>query len=136
MGKVHIISKKKRKIFQKYNQKKLEKHLNHLKTKWDFEKYIIGWTRLWLDKKNKQDIYSLIKSISFKNTDIKSVSGELLDILYPLAYEFENGKAFEYLCFAQINDHGWSRYWTDKKKAERMAFRFLEELNIYCFLMM
>src|SRR3989339_886017 len=89
MGKVHIISKKKRKIFQKYNQK--------------------NW-----------------KSTSFKNTDIKSVSGELLDILYPLAYEFENGKAFEYLCFAQINDHGWSRYWTDKKKAIS-RWKFLKE---------
>src|SRR3989339_565647 len=116
----------KKEDFSKIQPEKLEKHLNHLKTKWDFEKYIIGWTRLWLDKKNKQDIYSLIKSISFKNTDIKSVSGELLDILYPLAYEFENGKAFEYLCFAQINDHGWSRYWTDKKKAIS-RWKFLKE---------
>lgn len=124
-GSTHNFEEKKE-DYSKIQPKNLEKHLEKIETKWDFEKYLIGWTRYWLEQKNKKDIYNLIKNISFKNTDIKSVSGELLDILYPLAYEFENDKAFEYLCFAQINDHGWNRYWTDKKKAEN-RWQYLKE---------
>lgn len=105
---------------------KLEEHLKKIETKWDLEKYIIGWTKFWLEKSDKQAIYHLIKAISFQNTDIKSVSGDLLDILYPLAYEFDNEESFKYLCFAQINDHGWNRYWTDKKNAEK-RWAYLKE---------
>ncbi len=124
-GSMHHFEEKKE-DYSKIQPENLEKHIDQLKTKWDFEKYLIGWTSFWLEQKNKQDIYNLIKNISFKNTTIKSVSGELLDILYPLAYEFENDNDFEYLCFAQINDHGWNRYWTDKKKAEN-RWKFLKE---------
>lgn len=124
-GSTHNFEEKKN-DYSKIQPKNLEKHLEKIETKWDFEKYLIGWTRYWLGQENKQNIYNLVKNISFKNTDIKSVSGELLDILYPLAYEFENDKAFEYLCFAQINDHGWNRYWTDKKKAEN-RWQYLKE---------
>ncbi len=112
--------------YSKVLPNKLEKHLEKMKNKWDLEKYLIGWTKFWLEKKNKQKVYNLIKKVALKDTSIKSVSGELLDVLYPLAYEFENDKAFEYLCFAQMNDYGWNRYWTDKKKAEN-RWKFLKE---------
>ena len=112
--------------YSKVPPNKLEKHLEKIKNKWDLEKYLVGWTKFWLEKKNKQEVYNLIKKVSLKDTSIKSVSGELLDVLYPLAYEFENDKAFEYLCFAQMNDRGWNRYWTDKKKAEN-RWKFLKE---------
>jgi len=94
--------------YSKTLPKNLKKNLNATETKWDFNNYIIGWSRFWLEKYNKQSIYNLVKDIVFENEDIKSVSGELLDILYPLAYEFDNDVAFKYLCFAQINDHGKS----------------------------
>jgi len=100
---------------------KLEEHLGKMKSKWDFERYIVSWAKHWLGQGDEQKIYNLIKSISLKNANIKSISGEILDILYPLAYEFENDEAFRFLYYAQINDHGWARarYWTDKKKAVR-----------------
>ena len=97
----------------------LKKYLVKLPTKWDYEKYIIGWTKYWLKKEKKEEIYRLIKSVALKNMDIRFVSGDLLDILYPLAYEFDNEEAFKFLCHAQIDDHGWNIYWTDKKKAEK-----------------
>ena len=105
---------------------KLEEHLKKIESKWDFDKYIIGWTKFWLEENDKQVIYHLIKSISFKNNDIKYVSGELLDILYPLAYEFDNEESFKYLCFAQINDHGWDRSWTYKSNVEK-RWTYLKE---------
>ncbi len=99
--------------------RKLKKYLSQIKTKWDFEKYICGWAKYWLDHYKKKKLYTLIKSIAFKDEDIHSVSGEILDILYPLAYEFENRKTFAFLCSAQENDRGWARHWTDKRKAEK-----------------
>jgi len=98
---------------------KLEKHLMKIESKWDLEKYIIGWTKYWLEKSDKQIIYHLIKAKFLQNTDIKFVSGDLLDILYPLAYEFDNEESFKYLCYAQMNNHGWNRYWTDEKKTKK-----------------
>lgn len=109
--------------YLKITPKKLEEYLKKIETKWDFEKYIVGWTKFWLKKWNKQSIYLLVKKILIQTVNLKSITGELLDILYPLAYEFDNEECFEMLCLAQINDYGWNKYWTDRKKAEaRWAF--------------
>jgi hypothetical protein len=118
--------KEKKINYAKVSPHKLEEHLNKLKTKWNIAEYITGWAKYWLDQGNKQGIYNLIKSVTFQKEDLNYVSGELLDILYPLSYEFDNEEAFNFLCHAQINDHGWSSYWTDKKKAEK-RWQFIKE---------
>lgn len=118
--------KEKKINYAKVSPRKLEEHLNKLKTKWNVGEYITGWAKYWLDQGNKQEIYNLIKSVTFQKEDLNYVSGELLDILYPLSYEFGNEEAFNILCHAQINDHGWSSYWTDKKKAEK-RWQFVKE---------
>ena len=118
--------KEKKINYAKVSPRKLEEHLNKLKTKWNIAEYITGWAKYWLGQGNKQEIYNLIKSVTFQKEDINYVSGELLDILYPLSYEFDNEEAFNFLCHAQINDHGWSSYWTDKKKAEE-RWQFIKE---------
>jgi len=118
--------KEKKINYAKVSPRKLEEHLNKLKTKWNVGEYITGWAKYWLDQGNKQEIYNLIKSVTFQKEDLNYVSGELLDILYPLSYEFGNEEAFNFLCHAQINDHGWSIYWTDKKKAEK-RWQFVKE---------
>ena len=95
--------------------------LNHLGTafenRWERDNYLIGWLDHWLEKNSRENIYRILKQVIDKFS-IQTLSGELLDVIYPLAYEFDNGAAFDILCNAQINDHGWQRYWTDKKKAE------------------
>jgi len=118
--------KEKKINYAKVSPRKLEEHLDKLKTKWNIAEYITGWAKYWLGQGNKQEIYNLIKSIIFKKEDLRYVSGELLDILYPLSYEFDNEEAFNFLCHAQINDHGWSSYRTDKKKAEE-RWQFIKE---------
>ncbi len=112
--------------YAKVSPSKLEEHLTKLKTKWNFEEYITGWAKYWLDQGDKQEIYNLIKSVIFQKEDLNYVSGELLDVLYPLSYEFDNKEAFNFLCHAQKNNYGWSRYRTDKKKAEK-RWQFLKE---------
>jgi len=118
--------KEKKINYAKVSPRKLEEHLNKLKTKWNVGEYITGWAKYWLDQGNKQEIYNLIKSVTFQKEDLNYVFGELLDILYPLSYEFDNEEAFNFLCYAQINDHGWSIYWTDKRKAEK-RWQFIKE---------
>lgn len=103
---------------QSYISKKSE-------ARWDLDNYLIKWAQYWLERDSKQYIYEVLKSIVQKS-GTHSVAGELLDIIYPLAYEFDNENAFEYLCWAQANDYGWARHWTDKKKAER-RWRFVQE---------
>ena len=118
--------KEKKINYAKVSPRKLGEHLKKLKTKWNVGEYITGWAKYWLEQGNKQKIYHLIKSATFQKENIKYVSGELLDILYPLSYEFSNEEAFNILCNAQINDHGWNIYWTDKKKAEK-RWQFVKE---------
>jgi len=112
--------------YSKVRPSELQSYIRkNLETRWDLDKYLIKWTRYWLDRDNKEYIYRVLKSIVQKS-EIYNISGELLDVIYPLAYEFDNEHTFEYLCWAQVNDHGWTRYWTDKKKAER-RWRFVQE---------
>jgi len=118
--------KEKKINYAELTPEKLEEYLSKLKTKWDFEKYVTCWAKYWIEQDDKQKIYNLIKYIVFKKTNIQSVSGEVLDILYPLAYEFDNSEAFRFLCSAQTNNHGWSIYWTNKKKAEN-RWNFVKE---------
>ena len=97
----------------------LGSHLNAISTQWDLNKYLIGWIKYWLDKGNKKEIYTLVKSIIFKGRDANSIDGELLDVLYPLAYEFDNTEAYKILSLAQKNYYGWDTYYTSEEKAKK-----------------
>lgn len=96
----------------------LAKHISaNIENRWEWNPYLAGWFRYWADKIDKQEILQLFEEI-IEKFSAKAVWGEVLDIIYPIAYEFDSGKAFDMICEAQIKDHGWQRYWTDKKKAE------------------
>lgn len=114
---------------QDYSKVNPEKLLEHMSTsfenKWEWNSYLTGWMDYWVSKDDKKKIYDTVKEVNNKlSTQI--ISGEMLDKLYPLAYEFDNGIAFDLLCKAQSEDHGWQLYWTDKKKAET-RWQFLKE---------
>jgi hypothetical protein len=103
----------------------LDHLLTNFENRWGWSNYLIGWLSYWLGKNCKENIYHVVKQIVDKFA-IKTLSGKLLDIIYPLAHEFDNNVAFDILCHAQENDHGWQRYWTDKKKAEN-RWKFIKE---------
>jgi len=100
--------------------KELEKYLVTIETEWDQREFFIPWAKYWLDKESvdKKEIYQSLVAVIEKG-GLHNAEGEILDLLYPLAYEFDNGKAFDYLCWAQANDSGWNLYWTYKEKAEK-----------------
>lgn len=104
----------------------LKNYLRKKKTRWDYEKYIIGWTRYWIDRVDKGKIYKYIEEILLEEGDLEYVSGELLDILYPLIYEKNDKKSFELLCYAQINNRGWHSYWEDKNIVEN-RWQFIKD---------
>jgi len=103
----------------------LDHILNNFENRWDWNNYLIGWISYWLGKNCKENIYNVVKKVIDK-FGIKALSGELLDMIYPLAHELDNNVAFDILCHAQENDHGWQRYWTDEKKAEN-RWKFIKE---------
>jgi len=92
---------------------------------WSQHQYLQGWLSHWLKQGNKETVCRAIIPV-VSRIGLREVSGELLDMLYPLAFEFNNDRAFEFLCRAQANDHGWQKHWGDKKKAER-RWSFLKE---------
>ncbi len=110
----------------KIEQINLLEHLNvSFENRWDRDNYLLGWFNYWLDKTGKEDIYQTFTLVAEK-FGLHSLSGELLDLVFPLAYEFDNSLAFEIICQAQINDHGWQSYWSDKNKAEK-RWEFIKE---------
>jgi len=99
---------------------KLEAHLEAFETRWDEREFLVPWSKHWLGKEEpirKQAYQALVNLV--EKDGLFNAEGEVLDVLYPLAYEYDNTRAFEYLCWAQANDYGWELYWTDKRKAER-----------------
>ncbi len=103
--------------------------LTHLATQfensWEWNNYLTGWLKHWLVAGNKAEIYATIKMLLDKYGE-QVRSGELFDVLYPLAYEYDPDHAFGLICKAQANDHGWQRYWTDSKKAQ-IRWRFIKD---------
>ena len=104
----------------------LLEHLNgDFEHRYEWNQYLAGWLGYWLEHTDKRDIYEVFEKIVEK-FGTQSMFGEVLDTIYPVIYEFNPALTFDLLCTAQTNDHGWSQYYTDKKKAES-RWRFVKE---------
>ena len=96
--------------------------LKSFESDWEKDNFLVDCIKFWLDeqKYDKRKIYQIL--VEYVNErGLKNISYNLLDVLFPLAYEFDNIKAFEYVCLAQAKSFGWSSYFTDKKKLVRGA---------------
>ena len=96
----------------------LKEHLSSLKTRYDRGQYLAEWLRSWLstDNADKQEIYKTCIAIIEEN-GLHNSEGKILDVVYPLACQFDNERAFDLLCWAQANYGGWDRHFTDSSKA-------------------
>jgi hypothetical protein len=105
----------------------LSAHLfsNTFSNNWERNRFVVGWVDHWQPKISKATIYEALKNIAGK-LELERARGEFLDILYPLAYEFDHTMAFEYVCQAQINDYAWEPYFSDHNKA-RQRWRFIKD---------
>lgn len=122
----HTSVKREPKDFAALDVDSLSEHLDsQFQSRWESEEYLRGWLAYWLGKGIDQKIYTVLKKI-IEESGPQNASEEVLDMMYPLAYVFDNGAAFDLACHAQISGHGWHRYWTDKAKAQK-RWRFIQE---------
>jgi len=94
----------------------LSSKLNTLDNFWDKPKYLKKWSEYWIRQDESEATKALMSLV--EHQELNAVEGELLDIVFPLIYKEDTNKAFEILCWAQANDGGWSRNWTNPAKAE------------------
>ena len=89
----------------------LIEHLKTLKEPWDQAKYLTGWLRYWLEQPegDRRKIRSVANRI-IEESPRRYIFTEALDLLYPLEYQFDSNKAFEYACLAQSDSGNWYTY--------------------------
>ena len=103
----------------------LVEHVDAIENRWERNEYLVGWFEYWVNRISKENTLQTFAKIAEK-LGRHTMSGGVLDLLYPLAYESDSQAAFNMLCEAQVEDHGWNRYWTEKSKAES-RWRFVKE---------
>lgn len=105
----------------------LEEYLSKFDTRWGERDFLMPWSSHWLSKEgvDRKGVYRVLAQVA-ETDGLYNAESELLDVLYPLAYEYENNKAFDYICWAQASGHGWDPYWTEKRKVER-RWKFVAE---------
>ncbi len=120
-------AKKEPSVYSSVCPEQLKEHLSSLKTRYDRDQYLAEWLRRWLSNDNcdEQGIYKTCIAI-IEEDGLHNSEGKILDILYPLACEFDNERAFDLLCWAQANYGGWNRYYTDSSKAIK-RFKFVAD---------
>jgi hypothetical protein len=98
------------------------KYLDSLDSDWEKDTILADCITFWLDKQkyDKNKIYQVLVEYVNKR-GLKNLSYRVLDVLFPLAYEFDSSMAFEYVCLAQAEN-----YWfTDTTYREK----FIEKCN-------
>ncbi|MPM64665.1 hypothetical protein SDC9_111553 [bioreactor metagenome] len=98
------------------------KYLDSLEFDWKKDEILANCITFWLDKQkyDKNKIYQVLVEYINKR-GLKNLSYSVLDILFPLTYEFDSSMAFEYVCLAQAE-----YYWfTDTTYREK----FIEKCN-------
>ena len=91
-------------------------YLKSFDSYWEKSSFLLGCVNFWLNEQqyDKNKIYQIL--VRYVNEHgLRNVSYSLLDVLFPLAYEFDSNKAFEYVCLAQAKSFGWSTYTTEKE---------------------
>ena len=87
------------------------KYLDSLESDWEKDTILADCVTLWLNeqKYDKNKIYQvLVEYISKRG--LKNLSYRVLDILFPLTYEFDSSMAFEYVCLAQAGNYWFTVY--------------------------
>lgn len=121
------VTNKKSVEYSEIKPEQLKEHLSSFKTIYDRNQYMVNWLRQWLPSEGFRIdvIYDTCISI-IEEEGLHRTDGEVLDLLFPIAFGIDKKKAFELLCWAQANYHGWDRYYTDERKAEK-RWKFVSE---------
>jgi len=97
----------------------LKDQLRKYDHKYERNRYLTNWLNYWFsaDKAEATKLYDTVITI-VEEEGIHSVESDILDILYQMAFELDNKRTFDLLCWAQANGYGWDRFFTDKQKTE------------------
>lgn len=106
---------------QNYDQvscSNLEDYLHSL-DRWDSEKFVDGWFKHHISQSNPdyKTIYDIVSRI-VDNSPSRWTFHHTLDLLFPLAYQFDTEKAFQYVTLAQANSLGWFDFYSDENAAK------------------
>jgi hypothetical protein len=115
---------------QNYDQvscNNLENYLQSFDRQWDSEEYLEGWIKHHLSQPNPdyKSIYETVSKIVDKSPT-RWAFHQTLNLLYPLAYQFDSEKAFQYVTLAQANSLGWFDYYSDKSTAHN-RWKFIKD---------
>lgn len=123
--------------------KQLRAHLRKYDQKYDRNRYLANWLKYWVsaDKAEVTKLYDTVVPI-IGEEGIHSVESDILDVLYQIAFELDNKRTFDLLCWAQANGYGWDRFHTEKRKTEsrwnfvkkhypKRYFEFFEKSILY-----
>ena len=93
----------------------LKEKLLSIKTHYERNKFLLIWFSTWVTQPRfRREVYEST-SDWINLIGIEKVEFKILDLLYPLAIEFEGKeKGFDLLCEANIEGYGWSRFFSDK----------------------
>ncbi len=105
----------------------LKNHLLNIKDLYQRNRYLSGWSQCWLSEEGEEEAYKI--TIDWiEETGIEKADHEVLDLLYPLAFKFENKeKSFFLLCNAHTKGYGWSGRFFSRKEAVVKRWDFLKQ---------
>jgi len=105
----------------------LENCLQSFDRQWDSEEFLDGWIKYHLYQPNPdyKTIYDTVSKIVDKSPS-RWTFHKTLDLLYPLAYQFDSEKAFQYVTLAQANSLGWFDYYSDESSAHN-RWKFVKD---------
>lgn len=108
----------------------VEEQLEKIEDNWKAKRFIKLWLKFKLKAAeiNPFEIYKVMSTIIEKR-GFHEIDSEVLDLLFPIAYEFDNEKAFEFLCWAQANEYGSGYYVAGEEKICR-RWKLLKELYV------
>ena len=79
--------------------------------------FLPSWCMYWVSKTNgRRRVFAALEEL-LELPKLRQSTSEILELLYPVALEFDPEAAFEYVCRAQAAGGGWRSHWADHEQS-------------------
>lgn len=97
----------------------VKNYLQNQVDSWNRSYFYKPWAATWLsaDNPRRREAYNALMEMVDQG-NIAATPAELLDAVFPILFEDDRERAFDYLCWAQANDRGWAYNYTDESNTE------------------
>ncbi|MCK9574208.1 MAG: hypothetical protein M0R20_07470, partial [Candidatus Omnitrophica bacterium] len=105
---------------------KLLTHLEGIKELYERERFVTSWSKHWLSKPEfRGEVYRII--LTWIESANREVDFQILDLLYPLALEFEGkDKSYSILVRAHSRGYGWSGRYFSREETVKNRWEFMK----------